>query len=455
MRETSLAPLEPDTISFSEFLSVLIYSLDNEGVRFCALRNYEGFPVNNIGRDLDLLIHRSELPLAVRALGSIQGIRIVGYAERHYVATVFLAGVSVVPKARALQVDFYLDLTWKGLPYLTTSSVLQSAVPRHAGNSTFFSPAPVHEAIVSLFGGLLLGRSLKEKYFPQVQRTFASDRSAAIAALLPQFGLKTATRLTDAVIDGGRQKVLACVWPLRASLAPRSLLRRPFRSAQNIVRHHALEFAARCTPQDLETVYILGAGVCNKTNIIEGLMPTLQALSVLVEKRDSGPRLPIEPQLSATTSSVDSQAQTEGSSFVPMMKVVSWLLKEWVSQFVGKVLPTLRICESSYYDLLVDPNNYSFAGRRWLARLVGKLLPSGDLWILLDPAPDGSQYISEEVQPAETLRQLKAYRFFVKTRRSHVILDASKPTARIIEDAYSAIIDTLARRADRRLKSRF
>jgi hypothetical protein len=98
---------------------------------------------------------------------------------------------------------------------------------------------------------LLLGGLLKEKYFLQAQRTFTSDRTEVIAALLPKFGLKATTRMVDAVIAGNRHMVLACVGQLRASLASRNLAYRPISSIQNIARHYAREIVARFTPEDL------------------------------------------------------------------------------------------------------------------------------------------------------------------------------------------------------------
>jgi len=44
---------------------------------------------------------------------------------------------------------------------------------------------------------------------------------------------------------------------------------------------------------------------------------------------------------------------------------------------------------------------------------------------------------------------------FVKTRNRYVILGVGKPAASVTEDAYSAIIDMLVQRTDRRLKNRF
>ena len=109
---------QPSVMPLSEFLPTLFRTLGREGVRFCVLRNYEEFPACNNGRDIDCLIRASDLPLAIRALKSIQGIRIVGYSERSYVANIFLEGISSTAQCRALQVELLLkpDLEGTGLP---------------------------------------------------------------------------------------------------------------------------------------------------------------------------------------------------------------------------------------------------------------------------------------------------------------------------------------------------
>ena len=446
---------ERQALPFSEFLVALIEALDREGLRPCVLRNYEEFPGNNVGNDIDFLLPPSELTSALRAVRSIQGICIVGYTdERSYVANVFLEGISCAANARALQVDFDLSLTWKGLPYLPTDAVLRSAIPRPAGNATCFVPSPIHEAIISLFASLLIGGQLKEKYFPKVQRAFAGDRASAIAALLAQFGVKAATRLVDSVIGGDRRKVLGCVRPLRASLALRSLLRRPARSVLAIVHHYTNEFAFRFSPKTLETVNILGPDDGGKTTLIETLIPLLRSSAVVVEKDHPRPQLPFVYESSGVTPGAEFHAQTPRSSLVSMAKVVAWLLDEWLNQFFGKRNLTLRITESCWCDLLAAPERYRYGGTMWFVRLVGKLFPSSDLWIMLDPPTDNLQTTNPEVQSAEIRRQLDVYRAFVKTRKRYVILDASLPANRVTESAYGAIIDTLAQRADRKLKSR-
>lgn len=450
MQET---PSQPPVMPLSEFLPALFRALDGEGVHFCVLRNYEGFPAYNAGRDVDFLIRASDLPLIIRTLRSIRGIRIVGYSERSYVASVFLEGISSTPKSRALQVDFDLSLTWKGLVYLPGEAVLQAAIPRPAGNSTFFVPSPVHEAITSLLTSLIIGGSLKEKYFPQVQRTFASKRYGVIAALSPQFGAKTATRLADAVIGGDREKVHGCVRALRTSLVLHNLVRSPFRSALAVVRHYASEIAIRYSPKTLETVCILSPGNCDETTIIEALMPILQFSAVTVEKRYFWPQLSLWRDPSERNAYADREAGTRESLLVSMAKIVRWMLGEWISQLQKNL--TLRVVEGHSYDLIIGEEWLCYGIPKWFARLVGRLLPTPDLWILLDQAAGGVQSRNHEVLSAQTLRQLEACRSFVKTRNRYVILGVGKPAASVTEDAYSAIIDMLVQRTDRRLKNRF
>ena len=444
---------QPAVMPLNEFLPALFRALSEEGVPFCVLRNYEGFPDSNTGRDVDLLVRASDLPLAIRTLRSIQGARIVGYSERRYVANVFLQGISSPPKGRALQVDFYLSLTWKGMAYLPADAVLQAAIPHRAGNPNFFVPSPVHEAITSLLASLLIGGSPKEKYFPQVQRTFRSERAAVIAALSPQFGAKVAIRLVDSVIGGDREKVRGCVGALRTSLVLNNLLRAPFHCVLVVFRHYAREVKLRYLPRLLETVCILSPGGSDSTTIIENLTPILQASAVVVEARRFWPQLSfICPSLLDDEHS-GSNAGSRMHQFAPMAKFGRWLVKEWLSIFQKDLV--LRLVESDSCDLITNQKWRRYGLPRWFAWCVGKMLPSRDIWILLDPAVNGMHSTGHENLSAPLLRQLEVCRSFVKMKNRFVILDASKPASQVTENAYSAIIDLLAQRTERLLDSRF
>jgi hypothetical protein len=453
MHEALLQPSQPLALSFVEFFAALIHSFENESVRPCILRNYDGFPLSNSGNDIDFLISPRELPRAMRALRSIEGTRIIGYIERPYVVMVFLEGVRRSSEIRGLEIDFDLSLSWKGLPYLSTEEVLATAIPRRAGDLNFFVPSPMHEAIISLSTSLLLFKRVKEKYFPQVQRTFASRSPAVIAALAPQLGLKSATRLVGAVVSGDRQRVLDCIWSIRASLLFRGLRRRPIRTIVAIGRHHAREFTIRYSPKTLETVSILGPDGFRNSAMIESLMPILQSSASFLEKVNRGLKMDDTPEQAGTASRRGDQGRSPGGVFAFIARAALLLFGEWRSQLRGKRTLTLRICDCSHYDLFIVPQRYQQRVPNWFTRFIGTFIPPSDVWILLEANGEGERSTSQPLILCETPKRL--YHAFVEARKRYAVVDTSQPQVWATEHAYAAIVNALAQRTDRILNDRF
>jgi energy-coupling factor transporter ATP-binding protein EcfA2 len=441
------------TLSLGEFLHLLMQALVVHGVRPCVLRNYEGFPTENLGGDIDFLIRPSELPEAIRAVQSIENTQIVGDTEHPHVTSLFLAGISVSPGRDFLQVDFYSNLGLRGLPYLSVDEVLQAAITRRAGDLNFDVPCQAHEGIISLFTSLIVSGRVKEKYFPKVQRAFASGRLEVIVALSPQFGSRTSARLVDSVIDGDRRTIMDCVGPLRRSLGLRCFLRRPFQSIAAVARFYRMEFVARYLPRNLETVCIIGREGSGKTSLIQSLIPILQWSANTVEKRDVNPPAIAGRALQQIAEGAGYRDGSHSGWFASIAKVVRLQLTIWLSQIIREMNLLLRLCEGCYQDLLIDPQGYGYNGPMWFAQLIGKLLPQHDLWILLEAPVEAMQTSHQQPESGKILRQLEAYRAFVKTRRKYVILDSSQPADRVVGGAYAAIIDALAQRTARRLRS--
>src|SRR6185437_4995351 len=185
-RQTSLSL---DSLSLDEFLRQMKNALAAEGLPFCVLRNYSGFPSVNAGNDIDLLLEPRDLPRAIRALRSISDIQLVAFARRPYVANLFFRGVAAHQDSECIEVDFDLSLSWKGLPFLAVDEVLSEARPRVAGDIEFLIPSLQHEAIISLFLSLLVSGFVKEKYLPGAQAVFGSDPQEVLLTLAPRFGV--------------------------------------------------------------------------------------------------------------------------------------------------------------------------------------------------------------------------------------------------------------------------
>jgi hypothetical protein len=292
---------------------------------------------------------------------------------------------------------------------------------------------------------LLVGGWIKEKYFPGVQRTFLNDRAGVISALKPNFGLKAAVRLVDAVASGDREEILPCAGLLRASLLQRALLREPLRSSWFVACHYARELAIRYSPRSLESVSILGLDESRAVTIVESLLPMLESAAKVVEKR---------PLCSLPPFAGDS-APASDEAFVSMAIVVYRLVEEWRSQYAKKNSLTLHLRVCSSRELLIGLPGKCRSGIRWIPRLVARLFPSSDLWIMLDPADERLPSGNTKLPCVKTDWQREACLAFVKTRKNFVILDANRSVAELTKDAYAAIIKALVCRTDRQLRKRF
>lgn len=455
MLETPLIPVRPQILSLSEFLAALNQSFDKQGVRPCVLRNYEGFPETNVGRDIDFLIRAQELPLVIRAVRSIRGIRIVGYAERCYATHLYLEGVSATSGVRTLQVDFIWCLNWKGLQYLSTETVLREAKSWQAGGLTFLVPSPVHEAIISLLSSLLVGGWLREKYFPKIHQIFAGDRLAAITVLSPKFGLQAATRLVDSVIEGDRQRILNCVKPLRRAIGLRSFSRASLIGVRAVASYYKHEFALRYLPRTLETICILRQSDGGKTPIAARLALMLQYSAGSVEVNYGGRQSASETSSPARSLCASSDSKLQSRLRIAGPTIIRSLLDEWSRAFPKSRNLTLQINECRYDDSFIALRWHRPNYPAWIAHFMARITPSYDIWVLLDEHARDRQSKAPSAPDDELAELFEACSAFIKTRSRYAILNASVPDADITEEAYAAIVDLLTQRTEGRIKGRF
>jgi thymidylate kinase len=115
-------------------------------------------------------------------------------------------------------------------------------------------------------------------------------------------------------------------------------------------------------------------------------------------------------------------------------KIFVWLIEEWYAHLFLDKRWTVLICDRYYHDLLVDPMRYRYGGPSWIARLIGRLMPQPELWVLLDAPADVLQARKQEVTWKESARQRQEYAVFVSRQRKHVIVDAAQPLDKMVAE---------------------
>lgn len=177
--------------------------------------------------------------------------------------------------------------------------------------------------------------------------------------------------------------------------------------------------------------------------MIDGLLPSLYAQGRSVKMRHLKPCIAFPRRGEARGPVVDPHGKPPRSALVSVGKIILWLAEEWYAALFQDKKGELLICDRYYHDLLIDSRRYRYGGPRWVARLIGALMPRPRLWLLLDAPAEVLQKRKQEVPLEETARQRQAYLNFVQKQRNHAVIDASQALNKVVADTENAITEAL------------
>jgi thymidylate kinase len=104
-----------------------------------------------------------------------------------------------------------------------------------------------------------------------------------------------------------------------------------------------------------------------------------------------------------------------------------------------------------YDDLLADPQRYRQGGWPRLARLLSKIVPRPDTWLLLDASAEVLQTRKRDVPFAEAERQRLAYHELLREQVSTITIDASRSFEEVVHSAAAAVLAVCEARTRLRL----
>lgn len=138
------------------------------------------------------------------------------------------------------------------------------------------------------------------------------------------------------------------------------------------------------------------------------------------------------------------------SALLSLLKILYYAL-DYCLGYLLKVRPLL-VCSSlvlfdRYFDdLLADPRRYRFGGPQWFPRVVRRLIPKPNLFLILDVPEKQLLARKCEVSPEELRRQQHSYRQLAAELPNAVLLDGSLPAVQVARNASEAILDFLQKR---------
>jgi thymidylate kinase len=211
-------PGPPKGKVLAEFFS----QLEQQGIVFAILRNYEGLP-EKPGRDIDLLTADfAALKKVILQVFPGAGFRVRIF--RRYDSLVKFQLLRWGPEGlEVVEIDGIWAIRWRGIP-LVPQDILQD---RQLAKNCIYTLPPGTEAAISLIKHLIYQRSVQERYQPVLPGMAQKDPEGFQKALEQCFGDQLATKLWELTCQGAWQRLAALVPQLRKTAILRALKHNP------------------------------------------------------------------------------------------------------------------------------------------------------------------------------------------------------------------------------------
>jgi thymidylate kinase len=430
--------------------------LEDAGIPFCILRNRDRIPAGLVGgSDVDLVLP-PEMPRQrlIEALADLRPVQIVPHWST---IEVYLPAGS-----HFLHLDLLVsDRQWRGARYLENHAILA----QQGDEDGMPAASRLHQAFCAWFSSLTRRKHFKVRYIPLISEATAEQPDAMRGLLHDAFGRRLGDQLLEWSRDGKLDQCDALAGRCRRAIWWRALLRRPFGTMLGLLRHYGAEVAQYMRPAGL-TVAVLGPDGAGKSAVCAALANLSRASLPFkqVETRHLYRRvLPLLSELwkgrlrttpAAPATVHNPHGKRPHRSLVSLFTLTYGAVDQWLSWLLctrWKLSQNaLLLHDRHMLEVQIDPKRFRFAGPKWLARWITRLIPKPDLVIVLDAPAEVLQSRKQEVPLAETARQLDAYRTLTREMPGGRIIDATQPLEGVVNDVKRAIIEFAAARTSRR-----
>ena len=273
-------------MTLDEFVRWFIDALRVRQIPYCVLRNYEGLPEANSGRDIDVLVRPADLRSVVAVLHQNRGITVVGLIRRQAVLSVFLHGIEGSGRS-ALEIDLVSFLGWKGFEYLAIQSVLNNTRLHRSSDVSIQVPGESDEAIITYMSTYLAGGRINHKYDSRIRLLLSQHARTSTLTLTPYVGEAMSRQVVGAMASGDGREALRLRRPLLLSLVAHNFLRRRLRTFGDAFGYMVAEIWIRANDAFSADIILVGRNIGSE--VTGRLAGCLQGVGSVVEAADDPP----------------------------------------------------------------------------------------------------------------------------------------------------------------------
>jgi thymidylate kinase len=428
-------------------LREVLTHLEAEGVRYCLLHRWAGFPALG-DTDADVVVDHEDLgrvhDLLIRGGGPTE-LNVV-QCLRHESTAYYYVLEAIAPGAKPLFLKLDVCSTYRrdGRVLFEPREFLGS---RRQSEGLWLPPPDVE------FTCYLLKRagkgSISEDGLRILVEAYEQERVQSMRTLA-HFVSEPAVEAAREAFDSPDLEDVAKLLPRLHSDSLKTVrTQRPL----SVLRYLAPELSRRVqrwTRYSGLFVVVLGPDGSGKSLVVDGLTHELTAAFRGVETRHLRPGILRRRGPADGGPTLDPHGLPAYGSLVSIAKLL-YVLADYVLGYPLCIRPllvrsNLVIYDRYYYDLLVDPLRFRYGGPRSLPRLLSSLVKSPDVILILESSPDTLQARKAEVTPRESSRQSTEYRALSERMPNAILIDADAAPEDVVSGAAAACSEVLKER---------
>lgn len=418
---------------------------------YSILHGWQSLPEQH-DSDLDIAINPRDLNLLEESLANHDAWMPVQMVQYESTCFCFILAFKDRKKLKFLQVDADTDYRANGLIYFSISELIGD----RRKWKDYWVTSPETE-----FAYLLVKKTIKG-VTPEHQkgrlkcliREIGEKNAHEIASKL--FGGELGTRLLLWIRDDNWTEQESNLPKLKRSLTHRILKRDPWNPVKYWI-DEVKRVISRCRYPNGLHLAILGPDGAGKSTLIDNLESHLDGAFPRTASFHLRPHVLDNRN---GNSPVTNPHGKPARSFMGSTIKIAYYVADYLFGYIFKLYPkfvrsTLVMFDRYYNDLLIDPVRYRYGGSSRFADLGSYLVPSPDLFIVLDAPEKELLKRKQEVKQGELTRQRREYLITAAKLPNAYVLDASCSPEKIAGSVSEIITDYLHNRYTKRRKSYF